>query len=90
MWGSKEVTRADHRRSRCFSGVEMGLEPRNSKTETRNAPSRDPPPSKETYGLRVETDTHGGMSGKGDENEGIRGCDSMSLEGSIRFHLDRN
>lgn len=56
VWGSKEVTRADHRRSRCFSGVEMGLEPRNSKTETRNAPSRDPPPSKETYGLRVETD----------------------------------
>lgn len=59
---------------------------RASKLENRSAPSRDRPPSKETYGgLRVETEEERG----GDWKEGMRmGCDSTSLEGSIRFHLD--
>lgn len=36
-----------------------------SKLENRNAPSGDPPPSKETYSLRVETDGGGSDSWKG-------------------------
>lgn len=37
-------------------GAEMGLEHRNSKAETRNAPPGDPgAPLQPTYSLRVET-----------------------------------
>lgn len=60
-----------------------------SKLENRNAPSGDPPPSKETYSLRVETDGGGSDSWKGGELC-TRNERPMSLGGSIRFHLDRN